>query len=173
MPTLAGLALSPLMVGVGLLGGLFFAHLALWRVWVPRRPTLVLLGIFFGGLVAGLVGCLALGWLEGPWPVLQVLLFHGSFSLAYVVAYSGIEATSPSLAIARAVRRAGPKGCTYVELSSLVNDRAYLEPRLRALENSGAVLVDQDSYRLSPQGMRWARLMKIASDVFLNLPKGS
>ena len=165
--------MATFLLSLSLWGAAFLAHLVLWRIWLPRPATNVLLGLFFGTLAVGLlVAAWPLGLISSPWQMLQVSLFHTAFSLAYIIVYTGIEETSPTLAVVRAVQLAGAQGCSREDLEKVVNDADFLEPRLETLQASGLIVEEAENCRLTNKGVKLARLMTCISTTFLNLPKG-
>lgn len=142
----------------------FAVHWCLWRIWLPRRQTLALLSIFFGGLA---VGCLAVschvvrrsGWgLDWPWDYVQVAMFHVSMTLGYVVAYSAIENRSPSMTILTFIADGGPVGRSRREVEALLFRDSPLDIRIDAMLRDGLVEQVDDGLILTGKGARWAAL---------------
>jgi hypothetical protein len=89
-------------------------------------------------------------------------LFYLGAAGCYLITYAGIEETSPSLVIIRALERAGAKGCTKDELARLITDERFVQPRFQALKRDGLVV----SGHLTPAGLRVARLSVLLAKVF-------
>jgi len=160
--------LSLLIFGIA-----FLLHVVSWRFRVPRPATGVLLGLFFFVLFIGLLLVHSLLNLSlGFWHLFQIGLFHTAFSLAYIIVYSGIEETSPTIAIVRAVHRTGAIGCFRQDLESVVNNEKFLEPRLKKLELSGLIVEVAGRIVLTDKGYKLAGMINYISGTFLNLPKG-
>lgn len=165
--------MTTLLLSLSLFGSALLAHLLLWRIWSPRPATGVLLGLFAVVGIAGLVAAIwPLGLVSGLWQLVQAGLFHGASSLAYTVVYTGIEETSPSLAVVRAVHRAGARGCTLEHLKRVVHQGNFLNRRLELLRTGGLVVDVVGHWRLTDKGARVARLVAWTSNALLNLPKG-
>lgn len=148
-------------------------HVLLWRVWLPRPATGVLLGVFAGVGVAGLVVALwSLALVSSLWQLAQISLFHAASSATYLIIYTGIEETSPTLAVVCAVHRAGEQGCTLDQLKRVVQDGNFLGRRLELLQAGGLAAQEAGNWCLTDRGVRVARLVARASSVLLNLPKG-
>lgn len=168
--------MTPTCFALALFLGSFLLHWAWWRVQVPRRQTAALLGIFFGALVLGLVLAPAVPALEpwrpkGFWQLLHVAIFHTAAALAYVIAYSALEERSPSMTILLAVAAAEPEGRTTEDLLAMLAGMSPLESRLKAMTRDHMIEADGMSYRLTPKGYAWARVLG-AWRVLLGLPKG-
>ena len=148
-------------------------HVAWWRWRLPRRHTAALLLVFAVPplMAAGL-------WFSGvrfglAWPHLPgIALFYGAAAACYLIAYTGVEETSPSLAIIRALEQAGAPGCSREELSPCITEERFLAPRLAALQRDGLVVAAGDGARLTPAGLRLARLATRLAG-FFNLQEGA
>ena len=142
----------------------FGLHVIWWRWRLPRHHTAALLFMF--GL-APLIG-FALWYVAGSRPALSwaelpgMALFYLGAAGCYLITYAGIEETSPSLVIIRALERAGAKGCTKDELAGLITDERFVQPRFQALKRDGLVV----SGHLTPAGLRVARLSVLLAKVF-------
>lgn len=165
--------MTALLLSLSLFGSALLAHLLLWRIWLPRPATGVLLGLFS---VIGVAGLLVAVWplaiVSSPWQLGQPGLFHAAWSLTYIIIYTGIEETSPSLAVVRAVHRAGAGGCSLEDLKRVVEEANFLGRRLELLRAEGLAVQEAGNWRLTDKGARVARLVARASSALLNLPKG-
>ena len=95
-----------------LLGLLWVVHWIWWRIALPRRQRPVLLMIFlFGGILLAPVARLFVQQLGfGELTLIQwlnVAFVVVAVTLAYVVAYSAVEADSPTLSLVRHIAAAG------------------------------------------------------------------
>lgn len=124
-------------------------------VFAVAPPVAILLWIACGG--AQLIG---LRDLPG-----MALLYLGAVG-CYLIAYTAIEETSPSLAIFGALQAAGSAGCSLEELSTVITDSNFVKPRLDALRRDGILVAAADGYVLSPRGKRAAQLAMLVSRVF-------
>ncbi len=157
----------------------FGAHLAWWRVRIPRRQTRALLLLSFGCLAAGLVFLKAVGpssscsvWFpSSPAALFQIALFHVAMTLAYITTYSALEVDSPSLVIVLRVAQAGAQGVSREELLAELDDDALVRPRLRDLIRDGMAVLDETRYTITPKGRRFAAVFILYRRV-LGLGKG-
>jgi len=157
-----------------LLGVLFVIHLAWWRVALPRRQRTVLLGLFLGGaVVLAPVVVLVLQWLALPplsfvqW--LNVALAVVSFTLAYVVTYSALEADSPTLSLVRHIARAGSRGREEAELGEFMASRPFVGARLSALLEEGMVHEREDRILLAEHPYTLFRMVLLHREKVLGL----
>jgi hypothetical protein len=142
----------------------FGLHVIWWRWQLPRHHTAALLCVF--GLTP-LIG-FALWYVAGSRPALSwaelpgMALFYLGAAGCYLLTYAGIEETSPSLVIIRALERAGAKGCTKDELAGLITEERFVQLRLQALERDRLVVEG----RLTPVGLRVTRFSILLAKVF-------
>jgi hypothetical protein len=135
------------------------AHVVLWRLWLPRRQTFALLVIFILALLCGVSALwtptLAAFQPRGGWEILQIVLFHVAFMLAYVVAYSALEERSPSMTILLRVSDSGPLGTSREELMKNLALLSPVEVRLKAMVRDGMLRQEGEMYRLTEKGNTW------------------
>lgn len=158
----------------------FLVQLIVWKIRIPKRQTKVLLGIFFGTLLTGLLALTAVPhFIPGlavyaPKHFLEYLHISISFvslTLAYMITYSAIEADSPSLVMIRAVARAGAEGLDKREFEKTMNNELLIVPRVRDLVTDKMAYMEGGKYRLTPKGVMFARLFVFYRNL-LNAPKG-
>lgn len=154
----------------------FALHWLVWRVRLPRRQTAVLLGILFGTLFLGLFLASAIPALKpwspaGSWQMLHVALFHTSFSLAYVIAYSALEERSPSMTLLLATANAEPHGLSRGEMYALLSRLSPLDSRLKAMVRDRMIEFDGVGYRITGKGAAWAYVLGTWRRL-AGLPKG-
>lgn len=153
----------------------FLVHWLVWRIRIPSRQTLALLGIFTGVLAAWSVAvALAPDTQFAPrstWEWLHVAVFHLSLTLAYVVAYSAIEHRSPSMTALMFVADAGVAGRSVAEVQSLLEAASPVEVRLHAMVREGMIRREDGGYRLADKGRAWAMTLS-AWRRLLGLPRG-
>jgi len=148
-------------------------HIAWWRWRLPRHHTAALLLIFATPPVLATGFWFGAGYRFGlAWTALPgIVLFYAAAIGCYLITYAGVEETSPSLVIIRALEQAGPRGCTLEELGPCITEERFIAPRLAALQRDGLVVVDGDGGRLTPAGRRLARLATLLAR-FFNLKEG-
>ena len=142
----------------------FGLHVIWWRWRLPKHHTAALLLVFgLTPLLGFVLWCTggsrpASFWAELP----GMALFYLGAAGCYLITYAGIEETSPSLVIIRALERAGAKGCTKDELAGLITEERFVQPRLQTLERDGLVV---DGH-LTPVGLCVARFSTLLAKVF-------
>lgn len=146
----------------GLFAAGFLAHWVVWRIRIPQRQSAALLAILLAALVVGLVAAPSIPALQdwrptGFWQMLHVAVFHVAMALAYVVAYSALEARSPSMTLLTHVADAGPRGRTQDELFAVLGGMTPIESRLAAMTRDQMIVVEASSYRVTSKGEAWAR----------------
>lgn len=152
--------MAALILALGLFAAAWLAHLAWWRLSLPRHHTLALLIVFAatpfvaGGvwLAIGRPALVPLGAIPG------ILALYAGATGCYLITYSGVEQTSPSLVIIRALKEAGSNGCSREELARLVTEDVFVKPRLEALRSDGLLAASGAGYALTSRGYRAARI---------------
>ena len=151
------------LLAIGVFAAAFVAHLAWWRIALPRRQTASLLGLFFAVLFAWLAlsHFMPGRWFTAAdrWQAIHVAVFHTACTLAYVVAYSALEHRSPSMTLLVAVADSGDAGCTPDELRDLLNEFNPVNVRLDAMVHDGMITRDGDGYQLAAKGRAWATVL--------------
>ena len=157
--------MAALILALALFAAAFAAHLAWWRLRLPRRHTFALLGVFAATPAAAAALWLALGApaLLPAAALPAVLALYAGAAGCYLIAYSGVEQTSPSLVLVRALEEAGASGCSRAELDRLVTEDAFVKPRLEALRLDGILGPDG---ALTPRGLFAARLAAALAAIF-------
>jgi len=155
----------------GTLAAAFAAHLALWRIRLPRLQTATLLAIFFGTLAAALAlaafsPALAGYGPRGPWQYLLVATFHASLALAYIAFYSAIEEDSPSCQIVLSVAAAGAAGRSRAALAALLDNDKLVMSKIRSMVRDGMVTESGGVLALTPFGRGIARAYLLVERVF-------
>jgi hypothetical protein len=161
---------AALILALGLFATAWLAHLAWWRLSLPRHHTLALLIIFSATPFVAAAASLVLGGGPSlvPAPAIPcVLALYAAATGCYLIAYAGVEQTSPSLVIIRALQAAGSSGCTHDDLGRLVTEDVFLKPRLEALRSDGLLAASgAGGYVLTQRGRRAARLALAFTRVF-------
>ncbi len=156
----------------------FILHLALWRTRLPKRQTRTMLLLFFGVLITGVIvlssSSITLLGIESPSNLLEFLhisLFFTSFTLAYMITYSAMEADSPSLVILNHIADAGSEGVAKDVFFDSLNDDILVKPRIKDLLRDKMAYLEEGRYRLTPKGIRFARIFILFRGL-LKAPKG-
>jgi len=146
--------MTVLLFALGLFGLSWLVHLAWWRLRLPRHHTKALLQVFAGVPAAAVAALAATDRLDllsaAGWA--SAALFHTGSTLCYLITYAGVEETSPSLVIIRALERAGTLGATREELQPCITNEQFITPRLSSLIRDGFVDLQDDTYRLTDRG---------------------
>ena len=132
-------------------------HLVWWRLSIPAHPGSALIVVFAGTPLA--IG--ALGWVVCEVASLDLSaigLFYVGAVLCYFITYTGIEESSPSLTIARALERAGAKGCNREELLRAFERENFVGRRINVLARDGIVAPTARGHVLTPRGECVARM---------------
>ncbi len=163
-----------LLLALGTFGLSWLVHFAWWRMRLPRHHTKALMMVF-AGVPAAVVAVMGVsGRLEmltpGQWASLG--LFHAGATLCYLITYAGVEETSPSLVIIRALERAGERGATRAELQPCITNEQFINPRLDSLTRDGFVSLEDGSYRLTERGRSAANVAQRIASLF-NLGSGA
>lgn len=160
--------MKPLLFSLVLFAITWLAHAAWWRIALPRRHIAALLALFAAVPLAGL---LAAPLLPGTWipvtgevPALLALYFGAAG--CYVIVYTAIEHSSPTLVIVRALDLAGPQGVGAEDLTGLITDDLFVRPRLEALVHDGIVVQGADGWRMTARGRRAARIAAAVVTLF-------
>lgn len=151
----------------------FIIHLVIWRIRRPLRQTIGILVIFLVVLLAGIIFLLLdfvshdrrLNNLLNLCEVVQLILYYGSMTLAYMITYSAIEVDSPSLVIIRQISDSGPNGLTEEELLGSLDDSKLIMPRLSDLINDKMATFDNQKFVLTRKGKCLGFLFKIYRDL--------
>lgn len=157
----------------------FSIQFMIWKLYLPQRQTRALLLIFFGVLVSGCAALAAMPDISiwgvakpGNWGMFaDIALLFTSFTLAYMITYSALEADSPSLVMVLKVNQAGEAGLSKSVFHEQMNDALLVDPRLRDLVTDKMVVQVEDGYRLTDKGRTMARLF-IGYRRLLKLDKG-
>lgn len=154
--------MGALVYGVAIVAAGFLAHLAIWRVRVPRRQTRAVLAVFFGTMLAGLAlpSVAPVPPPGGPAEYAAVVLFVVAMTLGYTITYSALEADSPTLVLIRLIAAAGPDGLSEKELEAGADDGLLILPRLADLVRDGHVTRDGDVYQLTEKGRRFVAVFR-------------
>lgn len=146
-----------LLLGIGLLGTAFLAHLLWWRIALPRHHTNVLLIIFTAWpfIALCILSILQPDWVPhtlASW--IRLALFYVPFSLVYIGCYSMLELKSPAISMVEQIDAAGQHGLPIAELKAGYAGDTMLSIRLAQMQASFMIEDMGDAYRLLPKGHR-------------------
>jgi membrane-bound metal-dependent hydrolase YbcI (DUF457 family) len=148
-------------IAAGVFIAAFIVHWIIWRVRMPARQSAALLAIFMGTLLLALAGMVVLPAVTHLppmrfWACLHVAIFHTAMTLAYLVAYTGIEERSPSMALLTHVAQAGGQGRTREELVAVLKGFDPVHRRLASMLRDKMTTEETGVYSLTPKGRHWA-----------------
>jgi membrane-bound metal-dependent hydrolase YbcI (DUF457 family) len=144
------------------------AHVAIWKISLPKKQTRALLGIFYGVLLLCLLAAvLSQGHLPpsasrlvprsvAEWGHVGIL-FSG-LCLGYIITYSAVEADSPSMLMVTAIARSGKEGLEPEVLDEMFAADGPVLSRLENLVRDGLVERQGDVLALTPRGKRFNRI---------------
>lgn len=173
--------MSVLFYGIGLFIIALMIHFFLWKAYLPKNQTAVLLRIFLGTLVSGIsilyklkISFFLLG-IPAPqegYEYLQICLFYISLVVAYVTTYTVLEVDSPSLVMIGNIADAGPDGLAKDTFEKKLNNEMLIIPRIRDLVTMGMVYYDDRVYKLKPKGIFIARIFIVYRKLLRQSQKG-
>jgi hypothetical protein len=166
--------MTALLGSLALFALAWLLHLAWWRWKPPQHGWLALLVVFAAAplLAAGLWLLL---WRSLPlvvWELPAVIVSYAGAAACYAIAYTGVEQTSPSLMIIRALAAARDRGCSTEELAVLFTEELLLRPRLELMRRDHLLVAADGGHALTPRGRRAARLALFLSRLF-NIREGA
>lgn len=159
----------------------FLLHLIIWKIRLPKRQIRMLLLIFFGVLILGIVNLwsimlpLTVLGLSAPYTLaeyIHVVLFFTSLTLAYIVTYTAIEVDSPSMVMVMQIDNACPYGLEKMEFAKTLTDDILVKPRIRDLVTAKLTYMDGDKYKLTPEGVLLASIFIFYRKLMNNYSKG-
>jgi hypothetical protein len=142
--------------GLALFAACLMVHALVWRVKRPAsyRQWLPALVVIFGPLAAGAA------WYAVPvrLELIAVLLLHFSLSTAYIIGYTLIGASSPSVELLKLLDRA-PNGLPLDALQLPFLAGALTGDRIGNLEGAGLATIEHGQLVLGPRGHRITSIM--------------
>ena len=159
--------MSVLFYGLFLIIVAFLTQVFIWKIHLPRNHTKVLLQIFFGTLIVGILIFLRFRTyiiffgISPPATVyeyLQLTFLFLSLTMAYITTYSALEVDSPSLVMVMKIAKAGSNGLKKESFEHEMDDGILVVPRIRDLITGGMASIDEGRYRLTPKGVLVSRI---------------
>lgn len=156
------------------------AHLIVWRAPRVKTNMYLLLKIFMGALLLSIVSIACLSRVsssfkalapEGFLEYLHIILFVMAVTFAYLITYSAVEASSPSVMMVLAIAKYGAAGMEKGEFDAMMSDAALVVPRLRDLVNDRLIRDENGRYSITPAGSLFIRPFTLYRAA-LGLPKG-
>lgn len=157
----------------------FLIHILIWRIRRPTRAPIVLFLIFMG-ILSVILGCIALMdpstksdyFVSTSLEYAYVALFHISMTLAYLLAFTGIEAESPSSLIVIALEANGERGMSREELSKVITNDLFVTDRLEGLMRGSTVQLRNGRYYITPGGERYLAFFLAYRKLMGHMPEG-
>lgn len=167
-----------LFLSVAIFAACQLIHVLWWRIRRPATyatwvPALAL--IFFG--VGGLLARWAVArgdlgdsesWGRLAWSA--IMLCHGSLSLVYLIGYTLVLASSPSLEILKRLDEA-PDGLPRSEMALSRPDEELTGQRIRTLSDGSMIRLENGELVLGPRGVLLARAVLFYRHV-VGMPDG-
>lgn len=160
--------MAALLSSFGIFGFAWLLHLLWWRYRLPRNHTGALLTVFVAAPLIAALLWFACGRLSliGLHDVPGMAMFYLGAAGCYLITYTAVEETSPSLAIFGALQAAGSAGCSREELAEVITDSNFVKPRLEALRRDGILVAAEGGYILSQRGKKAVQLAVLVSRIF-------
>lgn len=144
----------------------FLLHLIVWKIYLPKRQTKVLLQILFGTLFVVLGVLLTkleieVFGIKAPKNAIEyfhVSLFFITLSFSYMITYSALEADSPSLVMIMSIANAGKKGLDRMALQTNLSDDLLIKPRVMDLILDKMAYMDGEKICLTSKGVIFAKI---------------
>jgi hypothetical protein len=154
-------------------------HLILWKIRLPDKQLISLLKVlcsvfilWLGLSIIFLFDIINLKFTLSFPEMLHMTLLYISLSLSYVVAYSTIEADSPSLRISMILLEKGEKGIDKRELLKALNMDQFFASRVGRLVEDKMIKEIDGGYILDSKGMilmnivlYYRRILKISEEL--------
>ena len=135
-------------------------HLIIWKIRLPEKQLVSLLKVFFsifilwlGLSIIFLFDVINFKFTLSLSEMIHITLLYISLSLSYVVAYSTIEADSPSLRVNMILFEKGEKGIDRQELIKTLNMDQFFASRVGRLVEDKMIKKIDDGYALDTKGM--------------------
>ena len=160
--------MAALLTGLLLFAFAWLVHLAWWRIRLPGHQMRALVLVFAVTLLAFSCAWLVSG-MQYPIRLAEVpavALLYTAATACYLITYTGVEETSPSLVLIRALAARREDGCARGELEALITDDMFVRPRIDALRRDGLLTESQDGFVLTEQGRRAARAATLIARIF-------
>jgi hypothetical protein len=154
--------------GIGLFLFSLALHVIVWRIRRPQsyRGWLPILAVIFGPLAAALVWPLVPTTLDAA----AILLLHGSLATVYIIGYTLVSATSPSVELLKLLDRT-PAGLPVDALRLPFLAGALTGDRIDNLRGAGLVERRGDRLELGPRGASMTRVALLYRHA-IGLPDG-
>lgn len=161
--------MSVLFYGLSLVLIAFLIQFSTWRIHLPKNHTKVLLQIFFGTLIVGILMFLKFSTyftflgISPPattYEYLQLIILFISLTMAYITTYSALEVDSPSLVMVMNIAKAGSDGLEKISFDQKLRDDMLVVPRIRDLVTGGMAYLDKGRYRLTSKGVLISRIFR-------------
>jgi len=160
-----------LVQGVLMIGVALGVHVLWWRIRLPKNQMGGLLKIFVSLFVLWTVSVVFLNTVEGcgmgcitdisMLEGIYTAFFYFAMALTYTLAYSAIEADSPSLTIVRIISESPEGRIRKDDLYGRLNFDRFLEARVKALLTDGMLLELGGRYTVARKGYMAARIVVV------------
>jgi len=150
-----------LSLGIGAFIFFLAAQKICWKILTSARSNLVL-GVLVLSVQVILLSTSVVLNLELSEIVLTSLLFITSAG-CYMIVFTGLEETSPSLAIIKALKQSGSSGCSLSILKQALGGETVFDSRLKSLAIIGLIKIQDEKIEKTEKGfgyMKWVGRME-------------
>jgi hypothetical protein len=150
----------------------FAAQVAWWRRRPPARQIFNILWFFPAVFLVASLAAVHQGLLDvDAAGYARLALLYLSLVLCYAIVFSAVEVSSPTLSIVSYLAGKGMRGCAPDDLTERFMREGDMLGRLKLMEVGGLVAMRDESCRLTPKGLFYAKLFAFAAR-FFGLPRG-
>lgn len=135
-------------------------HLVIWKIRLPKKQLASLLKVFCAIFISWIslsiifiFNMISFKFTLRLSEILHISLFYISLSLSYVIAYSTIEADSPSLRINMILAEKGEKGIGKQELLKALNMEQFFASRIGRLVDDKMIKEIEGKYEIDTKGV--------------------
>lgn len=160
------------LFGIVLFAVAFLIHLILWKFYLPKNHTKILVFIFLTVWVPGIFiyyrkfsNLESISFYCAMSECIQLSFLYFSIALAYITTYSALEVDSPSLVMVSEIARAGVKGLDREIFERRVNDDLLVMPRINDLIKDKMVYREKELLKLSSKGWLVVKLFIIYRNI--------
>lgn len=150
-----------LSLGIGAFIFFLAAQKICWEIFCSAKSNLVLGTLMLSVQAMLLCASFVLNFVFSE-IILTNLLFITSAG-CYMIVFTGLEETSPSLTIIRALKKSGDSGCSLCILKESLGGDTIFDSRLISLEKSGLIKIDGGEIEKTKKGyvlMGWLGKME-------------
>jgi len=173
--------MTGLIYGGGLLLLAFVLHVIVWRLRVPKRQGRGIVCVFLLTLIAGLALGVTTEYAKGNFwdhafdqmiSSSNWILLYISYTLAYLISFTAIEADSPSLVMVKQIMESGEKGLIPETLEKRIVNDDLVMPRIGDLLRDKMIIKERGHLVLTAKGRFLSQLFMYQRTLFRLGPGG-